>query len=51
MEDKAQNRCKDCNCLCHCSKQGHEDLYGPCTCKECVCNDPKNDGEECLSCQ
>jgi len=51
MEDKAQNRCKNCNCLCHCSKDAHSDLYGSCSCADCACNDPKNDGEECLSCQ
>jgi len=51
MDKKSQNRCEHCNCLCHCTVKEHSDLYGICSCKECKCDDPKNAGEECLSCQ
>ena len=51
MNKKSQNRCEHCNCLCHCTVKEHSDLYGICSCKECKCDDPKNVGEECLSCQ
>jgi hypothetical protein len=37
---KNKNECKKC---------GH--VYGLCSCDPCECNDPKNQGEECLSCQ
>ena len=26
-------------------------VYGICPCDTCECDDPKNQGEECLSCQ
>jgi hypothetical protein len=29
----------------------HTDVYGICPCDTCECDDPKNSGEECLSCQ
>ena len=45
------NRCKKCNCKCHCNEELHADVYGLCPCPECICKNPKNDGEECLSCQ
>ncbi len=46
-----ENRCKKCNCKCHCNEELHADVYGLCPCDDCVCKNPKNDGEECLSCQ
>ena len=46
-----ENRCKKCNCKCHCNEELHADVYGMCPCDDCVCKNPKNDGEECLSCQ
>ena len=46
-----ENRCKKCNCKCHCNEALHADVYGMCPCPECICKNPKNDGEECLSCQ
>ena len=46
-----ENRCKKCNCKCHCNEELHADVYGMCHCDDCVCKNPKNDGEECLSCQ
>ena len=45
------NRCKKCQCRCHCKTEMHADVYGPCTCGVCECDNPSNDGEECLSCQ
>jgi len=45
-----ENRCKKCNCKCHCNEELHADVYGLCPCDDCVCKNPKNDGE-CLSCQ
>jgi len=50
-QEKDLNRCKTCNCPCHCSKEEHSDMYGPCSCSECICDFPTNSGEECLSCQ
>ena len=26
------NKCKKCNCDCHCNLQEHSDLYGVCSC-------------------
>ena len=43
-----ENRCKKCNCKCHCNEELHADVYGMCPCDDCVCKNPKNDGEECL---
>ena len=45
------DKCKECNCNCHCNIKEHSDLYGVCPCEDCKCENPKNDGEECLSCQ
>ena len=45
------NRCKKCQCRCHCKDELHSDVYGLCACGECKCNNPTNEGEECLSCQ
>ena len=49
--EKNINRCKQCNCKCHCKQEMHADVYGPCTCDTCQCEAPVNEGEECLSCQ
>ena len=49
--DKKKNTCDKCNHPCHCLEEFHTDIYGVCTCDECKCDDPKNAGEECLSCQ
>ena len=51
MVTKTENKCKECNCNCHCKQEVHADVYGVCTCDNCKCNNPTNDGEECLSCQ
>ena len=48
---KNKNECKKCGHECHCLEELHTDIYGVCTCDTCECNDPKNAGEECLSCQ
>ena len=40
------NKCKDCNCDCHCSVMEHSDLYGVCSCTRC-----EHDMEECEVCQ
>ena len=48
---KNKNECKKCGHSCHCLEELHTDIYGVCTCDECKCDDPKNAGEECLSCQ
>ena len=45
------NKCKKCQCKCHCKQDLHADVYGICTCGDCKCRNPVNDGEECLSCQ
>ena len=45
------DKCKECNCNCHCNVKEHSDLYGVCPCEDCKCENPKNEGEECLSCQ
>ena len=46
------NKCKKCNCDCHCSLQEHSDLYGICACEKCNCDksvvvDSKNECEAC----
>jgi len=52
MENKKnKNECKKCGHECHCLDDFHSDVYGLCSCDPCECNDPKNKGEECLSCQ
>ena len=48
---KNKNECKKCGHECHCLEELHTDIYGVCTCDTCECSDPKNAGEECLSCQ
>jgi hypothetical protein len=51
LEKKNKNECKKCGHACHCLDDFHSDVYGLCSCDPCECNDPKNQGEECLSCQ
>jgi hypothetical protein len=51
MEKKIKNECKKCGHECHCLDVLHTDVYGICPCDTCECDDPKNSGEECLSCQ
>ena len=41
-----KNRCKHCNCECHCNVKEHGDMYGLCTCIGC-----EHDTEECETCQ
>ena len=38
------DKCKNCNCKCHCSVKEHGDMYGACTCMNC-------EHEECEVCQ
>ena len=59
------SKCKNCNCICHCSLEEHSDPYGVCPCQTCSCNsdtivdDPNknnnglvlDDINECESCQ
>ena len=46
------NKCKDCNCDCHCFVKEHSDMDGVCSCQKCMCKSvaPLSD-EECESCQ
>ena len=37
----AENRCKSCNCLCHCSVLNHSDMLGICPCQMCKCDGKK----------
>jgi len=32
------SRCKNCNCICHCSIKEHSDPYGVCSCTACACS-------------
>ena len=41
-----QNKCKHCNCGCHCNVKEHGDMYGLCSCLTC-----EHDMEECEACQ
>ena len=34
----AETRCKNCNCLCHCSVESHSDMLGICPCQMCKCD-------------
>jgi len=49
--NELMDTCKKCDCNCHCTTKEHSDVYGECPCKDCKCQNPKNEGEECLSCQ
>ena len=52
------SKCKNCNCICHCSLKEHSDAYGICPCTACACSDETvvnetvvDDTDECESCQ
>jgi hypothetical protein len=54
------SKCKNCNCICHCSLEEHSDTYGVCPCQACSCSSEighlseeviVNDTNECESCQ
>ena len=56
------SKCKNCNCICHCSLEEHSDAYGVCPCQACACSHEDNGGaveggvvmdntEDCESCQ
>ena len=50
----AENRCKSCNCQCHCSVMGHSDMLGICPCETCKCDSKGvtvDDSKECETCQ
>jgi hypothetical protein len=32
------SKCKNCNCICHCSLKEHSDAYGVCPCQACSCS-------------
>ena len=32
------SKCKNCNCICHCSLEEHSDAYGVCPCQACSCS-------------
>jgi len=47
-------RCKNCNCLCHCSLQSHSDMLGICPCQMCSCDSKGiivDSINECETCQ
>ena len=41
-----KNKCKHCNCECHCNVKEHGDMYGLCSCLTC-----EHEIEECEACQ
>ena len=49
------SKCKNCNCICHCSLEEHSDVYGICSCKTCTCGGEDttviDDTKECEACQ
>ena len=47
------NKCKNCNCDCHCSLKEHSDLYGVCSCSDCKCDKSAvvDSNEDCEACQ
>ena len=47
------NKCKNCNCICHCSLKEHSDMYGVCSCTACACSGETvvDDTNECETCQ
>ena len=50
----AKTRCKNCNCLCHCSVVGHSDMLGICPCQMCKCDSQGvtvDETKECETCQ
>ena len=48
-----ENKCKNCNCICHCSLEEHSDMYGVCSCTACACSHEivVDDTNECDTCQ
>ena len=59
---RIMSKCKNCNCICHCSLKEHSDAYGVCPCQACACSN-ESDGSaveggvvidntgDCESCQ
>ena len=50
----AENRCKSCNCQCHCSVVSHSDMLGICPCQACKCDSKGvtiDETKECETCQ
>ena len=50
------SKCKNCNCICHCSLEEHSDMYGVCPCTACACSNDNggivvDDTGECETCQ
>jgi len=56
------SKCKNCNCICHCSLEEHSDMYGVCPCTACSCSSNTIENatdaglvidstEDCESCQ
>ena len=49
-----EDRCKSCNCLCHCSMLNHSDMLGICPCQTCKCDSKGvtvDETKECETCQ
>ena len=44
----AENRCKSCNCQCHCSVLNHSVMLGICPCQMCKC-DSKEEATQVLN--
>ena len=50
----AETRCKNCNCVCHCSTEEHTDMLGMCPCQMCKCDSKGvtvDETGECETCQ
>ena len=47
------NKCKNCNCICHCSLEELSDMYGVCSCTACACSNETvvDETNECETCQ
>ena len=47
------SRCKNCNCICHCSLEEHSDMYGVCSCTSCACSKETiiDNTNECEACE
>ena len=47
------SKCKNCNCICHCSLKEHSDMYGVCSCNACACSSETivDNTKECEACQ
>ena len=48
-----ENKCKNCNCICHCSLKEHSDMYGVCSCTACTCSSETivDNTKECEACE